>query len=225
MRAVVIGFPKAGTSTLQTAVSRAGLRAFHQIYRGRPIGRLVYAGLLRHGDPFHFFPDVDILTQMDICRPESGENFWPNLDLAVLTAIRARRPDCLMILNRRDPAAIAGSIGRWYDLQARIVDSDVPGLPRGFGGTAAELERWIAGHYDAVTTLFGGGPGFLDLDITREDARERLGAFLGVEIPWWGQANPSPPQPRPAAPRDRTAAAARTARARKAGAGQREAST
>jgi hypothetical protein len=225
MRAVVIGFPKAGTSTLQTAISRAGLRAFHQIYRGRPIGRLVYAGLLRHGDPFHFLPDADVLTQMDICRPESGENFWPNLDLAVLAAIRARRPDCLMILNRRDPAAIAGSIGRWYDLQARIVASDVPGLPRGFGGTAAELERWITGHYDAVTTLFGGGPGFLDLEITSEDARERLGAFLGLEIPWWGQANQSPPHPRPAAPRGRTAAAARTARTRKARARQHGAST
>jgi hypothetical protein len=195
MRAVVIGFPKAGTSTLQTALTHSGLRAFHQLYRGQPIGRLVYAGLLRHGDPFHFFHEADVLTQMDICRPNQRQNFWPNLDLAVLAAIRTLHPECLFILNRRDPAAIAHSIARWYDLQTRIAKSDIPGLPRGFGGVPAELESWVARHYEAVVTLFGNRPGFLDLDIASETAPARLGAFLGIEIAWWGQANQSPTQP------------------------------
>jgi hypothetical protein len=195
MRAVVIGFPKAGTSTVQTALARSGLRAFHQIYRKQPIGKLVYAGLLRHGDPFHSFPDVDVLTQMDICMPARHLNYWPNLDLTVLSAIRARHPDCLMILNRREPAAIARSISRWGDLQARITRSDIPGLPRGFGNTPADLEAWISRHHAAVTGMFGGQPGFLDLDITSKEAPARLGAFLGLEIAWWGQANKSPSLP------------------------------
>jgi hypothetical protein len=164
------------------------------------VGGLVYDGLARHGDPFHFFPDIDVLTQMDICQPALQRNFWPNLDIAVLAAIRERRPECRIILNRREPAAIARSIARWYDLQARIVESDIPGLPRGYGGTQADLEGWIARHYAAVEALLGGSPMFLDLEMTSADAPQRLGAFLGMEIAWWGRANQSRPHPLPPAP-------------------------
>lgn len=189
MRAVAIGFPKSGTSTLQRALTHAGLRCFHQFYRNKPVGKLVYDGLRANGDPFTLMPGADVLTQMDICRPNLGLNFWPNLDLAVLVAIRARHPDCLLILNRRDPAATAASMARWDDLQARITLSDIPGLPQGHGGETRDLEGWIVRHHAAVEAMFGGRPGFLDLDITAPDARDRLGAALGIAVTWWGRAN------------------------------------
>ncbi|MBR0652370.1 sulfotransferase family protein [Roseomonas terrae] len=186
MRAVVIGFPKSGTSTIQEALTRSGLTAAHWRWNDRPIGQLVYEGLFAEGDPFARLHGLDAVTQMDVCQPHLKLNYWPNLDFVVLEAIRARHPRCLMVLNRREPAAIADSIGRWYDMRDRFAISDIPGLPRGFGRRPEELVGWIERHHAAVLARFGGDPAFLDLDVTAPD---RLGAALGVRIAWWGRAN------------------------------------
>lgn len=189
MRAIVIGFPKSGTTTLQTALSKSGLRAAHWRLNGQPIGKLIYDGWFETGDPFAKLPGLDVVTQMDICVPREGLNHWPNLDLALLLAIRARHPHCLFILNARDPARIADSILRWGDLAKRLARGAQPGLPEGRGTERADLERWIAAHHDAVRRIFAGDPHFLDLDIAAEDAPARLGAALGITIKWWGRAN------------------------------------
>jgi hypothetical protein len=193
MRAVVIGFPKSGTTTLQTAIQRSGLRSVHWRRKGgEPIGKLIYDGWFEDGDPFARLPGVDVITQMDICVPKEKLNYWPNLDIALLLAIRERHPDCLMILNARDPAKIADSILRWGDLARRIARGAQPGLPEGRGAERAELERWIGAHHAAVRRIFAGDPHFLDLDIAAADAPARLGAALGVTVKWWGRANENP---------------------------------
>jgi hypothetical protein len=69
MRAVVIGFPKSGTTTLQTALQRSGLRSAHWRWKGEPIGKLIYDGWFEDGDPFARLPGLDVITQMDICVP------------------------------------------------------------------------------------------------------------------------------------------------------------
>jgi hypothetical protein len=194
MRAIVVGFPKSGTSTLQQALQKSGLRCAHWRHRGQPIGRLVYDGWFDTGDPFAHLPKLDVLTQMDICIPAEGLNDWPNLDIALLLAIRQAHPTCLFILNARDPAATADSILRWGDLAQRIAAGAQPGLPQGRGTRREDLARWIAAHLAAVRKVFAGDPHFLDLDITAPDAPARLGAALGVEIAWWGKANENRPK-------------------------------
>lgn len=192
MRAVVIGFPKSGTTTLQTALQRSGLRSAHWRWKGEPIGKLIYDGWFEDGDPFARLPGLDVITQMDICVPKEGLNHWPNLDIPLLLAIRERHPTCLLILNGREPAKIADSILRWGDLARRLSRGAQPGLPEGRGTQRAELERWIGTHHAAVRRIFAGDPHFLDLDIAAEDAPAKLGAALGVAIKWWGRANENP---------------------------------
>jgi hypothetical protein len=189
MRAVVIGFPKSGTSTIQRALVSAGLRSVHWKLGERHVGPLVYEGLLRRGDPLAMFPGVDALTQMDVCLPGKGLNHWPNLDFNVLLAIRRLHPGCLLVLNRRDPQAIARSMVGWNEMNRRLARLDVPGLPAGFGASAEDLVAWIENHYRAAAMAFAGDPRFLDLDIAAAEAPARLGAALGVEIRWWGVAN------------------------------------
>jgi hypothetical protein len=189
VKAVVVGFPKSGTSTIQESLARIGLRAVHQIHAGRPVAEFIYEGLIRHGDPFFQLGDVDAITQMDFCRPELRKNYWPNLDFSVLCAIRERHPDCKLILNYRDPARTADSIRRWHDLQKRIARADIPGLPRGYGATTAEIESWIRNHHQALRLAFGASPAFLEIDIASPRAPAQLGRALGVEIAWWGVAN------------------------------------
>jgi hypothetical protein len=192
MRAVAIGFPKSGTSTLYEALLKAGLRSVHWTHHGKPIGKLVYDGWFDEGDPFAYLKDVDAIAQMDFCQPAKQLNYWPNLDLALLVAIRQRYPDCLLILNTRPADGIASSIERWGDMQHRIASEYLPGLPAGRGKTRAELVRWIETHFAAARAVFRDDPKFLELDITQADAGERLGAALGIPLTWWGRANRNP---------------------------------
>ena len=62
-------------------------------------------------------------------------------------------------------------------------------MPHGFGKTDAELITWIEGHYDMLRDLFGDDPRYLELDVTADDAPDKLGAHLGIEVPWWGKKN------------------------------------
>lgn len=195
MRAIVVGFPKAGTTTLQDALTASGLRCAHWEHNGQLIGKLVYDGWFDRDDPFAYLKDLDALTQMDACVPASGVNHWPNLDIALLLAIRRKYPDCLFILNGRPPLQIAESILRWPDLAVRLASVAIPGLPRGRGRRRPELRRWAANHYAAIRHVFAADPAFLDLDIASPDAPGRLGAALGIEIAWWGVANANPTPP------------------------------
>ncbi|RLL72999.1 sulfotransferase [Paenirhodobacter hankyongi] len=189
---LVVGFPKSGTSTIQRALEESGLVSAHWMWRNRPVGRLIYDGWFSRGDPLALLEGVDAVTQMDFCMPAQGVNLWPNLDIALLLTIRRLHPDCRFILNYRPPQATESSFGRWNTLVERITESDIPGLPRGRGGRPGEVTRWIGAHLDAMRQVFAGDPNFLELDITAPDAAERLGAFLGHEIRWWGVANANP---------------------------------
>jgi hypothetical protein len=193
VRAIVVGFPKAGTTTLQEALTASGLRCAHWVHDGQPVGKLVYDGWFEEGDPFAYLKDIDVLTQMDICVPAWDANYWPNLDIALLLAIRRKHPDCLFILNVRPPAHIAESIMRWPGLPDRLKNVAMPGLPRGRGSRKKDVRRWVAAHYAAIRQVFAQDKAFLDLDLAAGDAPERLGAALGIEIAWWGRANANPP--------------------------------
>jgi len=195
LRAIVVGFPKAGTTTLQTALTASGLRCGHWLRGARPIGKLVYDGWFERDDPFAYLKDLDVLTQMDVCLPLLRLNHWPNLDIPLLLAIRQRYPSCVFILNARPPERIADSMGRWRSMRWRLGSASIPGLPRGRGYRAAELERWAAAHYAAIRHVFASDPAFLDLDIAHPEAPARLGAALGIDIRWWGVANANARRP------------------------------
>lgn len=192
MKAVVIGFPKSGTTTIQRALARSGLRAAHWEHQGRPIGKLVYEGLLRHDDPFHFLDGLDVLTQMNYSQPRGAGSFWPNFDLAVLFAIRHRHPDCKLILNYRDATATARSMLRWKNLTQRYEMADMPGLPKGYGTRQDDLVAWIEAMHRGLRAAFAQDPALIEIDIAADDAASRLGRALGINIAWWGVANANP---------------------------------
>lgn len=192
---LVVGFPKSGTTTLHKAFSKSGLKSGHWDIDGAPIGRLIYDGFYRHGDPFHHLDGFDAITQMDYCQKEKtpdGEqtfvNVWPNLDIALLLAIRRSYPDCKFILNYRRPAETASSIARWHNLQKRITRHDCPNLPKGFG-SQADLTKWIDTHHQTLRSVFRNDPNFLEYDIAAPDARAQVENFIGQKLAWWGVAN------------------------------------
>ena len=186
MRLMVIGFPKSGTTSLTEALTASGLRAVHwRIPNKEFVGAQIYRAIYRGLDPFALLQDYDAITQADVCLPAHRINLWPNLDFAVLSAIRRAHPSCLLLLNYRRPEAIADSISRWEDLQQRLTVSDIPGLPRGAGSKRAELITWIENHFAACRRFFADDPHFLEIDIESPDAPKRLGEALGIKIVGW----------------------------------------
>ncbi|MEC3860537.1 hypothetical protein VK792_04520 [Mesobacterium sp. TK19101] len=196
-----LGLPKSGTTTLDQALQSAGLKvADHKMRRedaaapdlaGRPIARLLYDGYFQTGDPLTHLGQYDALGEISILRPNLS--LWPQMDWGLLSAIRAHHPDTLFVATRRPAAAISDSMMRWRNLGTqRIPNGVIPGLPASYGATPDEQMRWIEGHYAFLSRVFERDPQFLMLDVGVEDARDRLAAFSGLTIPWWGRANVNP---------------------------------
>lgn len=195
LKVINLGFPKSGTTTLGEALKQAGMRvADWKIRPGQSktmrgfVGRLMYTGYYKTGDPLHYLHDFDAFTEIEVVR--EGKNLWPQTDWALLAAIRAHHPGAKFILSWRDPAKHADSMRRWSNLgRTRLPANAVPGLPEGFGAEPGELERWIEGHIAFCRQVFRGSKDFLDYDIADPQAKDRIADFLGLDLPWWGKAN------------------------------------
>ena len=193
MKLMVIGFPKSGTTSITRSLEASGLRAAHWLDdKNRFVGELIYHAVLNGKDPFAHLKQYDAITQADACIPKEGVNFWPNLDFAILRAIRRAHPSCLFVLNYRRPEAICESFNHWRGMQKRLQVADIPGLPAKSGGTREQLIRWIENHYDACRSYFADDERFIEIDIESPDAPERLGEALGITIKGWGDHKPDP---------------------------------
>lgn len=190
MRAMVIGFPKSGTTTIHRACRRSKLRSAHWKTPDGYCGQLIYESYRAGLDPFEKLAEYDVIAQADVCKPPAV-NYWPQLDFELLDTVRRCHPKCVFILNRREPQKIIESMNRWNTMRQRITKAEIIGLPAGIGGSDEDMRAWIERHYVACHARFSADPYFVDLDITAADAGERLTAALGVKMRWWGVVNDS----------------------------------
>jgi len=196
-----LGLPKSGTTTLARALRRAGrATADFRIRKGqtqrralldRYVAEVLYEGYYETGDPLAKLGDFQALSEISVLRPPLS--IWPQMDWALLDALRTRHPTALFLASRRDAASMSASMHRWSNFGTeRLPKTNVPGLPAGYGATCAERIRWIEGHYSALSRFFDGSKRFLLYDTADPGARRKLAAFLECELPWWGQANANP---------------------------------
>lgn len=201
MRIVNLGLPKSGTTTLAHALRISGLRiADYRIRRRQTadvalhdafVGDLMYQGYFNSGDPLMGLDLFDGFSEISTLR--EGHSLWPQTDWGLISAIRQHHPGTRFIATWRPPEVISDSMLRWSNLGSeRLPEGQVPGLPSGYGDTAAHRTRWISAHYAFLEKLFEADDRFLLLDIKAQDAPLTLGAFLGREISWWGKANRNP---------------------------------
>lgn len=198
VKCVNLGLPKSGTTTLAHALTEAGwLAADHKVRRaqstkpglaGTYIGHQLFKGHFNSGNPFEFLDLYDALTEINALN--GPVSIWPQCDYALIKSMRMARPDLSFVATWRSPEDMADSMRRWNNLGVdRLPNGTMPGMPHGFGKTDAELITWIEGHYDMLRDLFGDDPRYLELDVTADDAPDKLGGHLGIEVPWWGKKN------------------------------------
>ena len=196
---VNLGLPKSGTSTLARALRRASWScADHKVVprtdkldqTERYVGELIYKGLFDLGDPAAYLEGFDTVSEMSALSDTLS--LWPQMDFAVIDALRRSHPNLKFVATKRDAFEMSQSMIAWSNLGDRLVARDIPGLPAGFGETTRARVDWIEGHYAHLRALFAGDDRFLELDVAAPDARAQLAAFLGRKMPWWGKRNTNP---------------------------------
>lgn len=198
LRVVNLGLPKTGTTSLARALKIAGYRvADHRIrprqtqsaaLRDAFVADLLYRGYFDSGDPGALFEDFNALTELSCLR--QGKSLWPQMDFALIDAIRRHHPQVLFLASRRDSWDVSQSMLAWSDLGTdRLPASHIPGLPEGYGETSRERIQWIDGHYAHLAAIFAGDPSYLEYDVADAGSRAAVAEHLGADLTWWGQAN------------------------------------
>ncbi|WP_164657797.1 sulfotransferase [Tropicibacter sp. Alg240-R139] len=198
LRVINLGLPKSGTTTLGKALEASGLKVAdwkihdHQTeikeLRNDFVGRLLYRGYFKKGDPLHFMHEFDAFTEISMIA--RGFNEWPQTDWGLLSTIIDKHPGAKFLYSSRPPEKLVDSMLRWSNLgKRRLPMYQVPGMPEGYGYEVGELIRWIDGHQKFCRQVFAGTDRFLEYDITDPEAPQKISEFLGMEIKWWGKAN------------------------------------
>lgn len=201
LRVVNLGLPKTGTTTLARALKIAGFKVADHRIRGKQtantdlhnvfVADLLYRGYFETGDPGTHFAEFDALTELSLLR--EGKSLWPQMDFALIDAIRIHHPAVRFLASRRDSWDVSQSMLAWSDLGTdRLPASDIPGLPEGFGETSKERMQWIDGHYAHLAAIFAGDPAYLEFDVSDAEARHSVADHIGADLPWWGRANANP---------------------------------
>ncbi|MDQ2088373.1 hypothetical protein [Marimonas arenosa] len=195
---VNLGLPKSGTTTLARALREAGFTvADYRIrrrdtarpeLRGRWVGGQMYHGYFTTGDPLETLDEFDAFTEINMLR--GPHSLWPQTDFGVISALQEHHPNLRFLASARDPGDQAMSMLKWSDLGSdRLPASTVPGLPRTYGQTLHERARWISAHHAFLRKIFDGADNFLEYDVADRQAPQKIGAFLGRDLPWWGRLN------------------------------------
>ncbi len=199
MKLFNLGLPKSGTTTLQTAFEKAGLRSAHWWVKDqrRHVGRSMYRNYFEGKDPLAHFVEYDVVTQADFVTRNAS--FWPQMDPAMLRSIREHHPELRFFMLTRDIDKVVSSIMRWDDYIDRMKATGAPGLPGFFADSPAALKKWVENHYANIRLSFADDPGFVELDIEDPDIQAKVSDLVGVKLDWWGVANTNTKRPAQAA--------------------------
>ncbi|NNE52379.1 MAG: sulfotransferase family protein [Sulfitobacter sp.] len=195
---ISLSLPKSGTTTLAHALRAAGLKVADWRIRpqqtddpslqGHLIAPLLYEDYFEHGDPLRRLRGFDAVTEMNAVNNQLS--LWPQCDAGLLMAIEKHYPEVKFVLSVRDPGKVAQSMMGWNTLGSkRLPENDVPGLPRPYGADVRHLKRWIECHYAFCVRVFRGRPNFLAYRLEDPEAPQKIGRFLGIDLPWWGKVN------------------------------------
>jgi len=200
----VIGFPKAGTSSIEYACKCAGLKALHWAKYNLRRSEMHFCHVFRHHMPassvgmlikmakedglplLYYLSGFDAFTQMDVSLSDKL-SYWPQLvDVPLLDQ---QYPNSKFIFNTRPMHKWISSVNRWGNMKQRLTRLDLPGLPKGVGSKDEELVAWNHWHMNNMLDYFTGHEEkLLVFDIENDDPI-KLANFIGIQNIVWEQKN------------------------------------
>ena len=184
-----LGFPKSGTSSLYDYYSCGNVVSSHHKCKLETCGECVFANVEAGRPPLDSCGNYAFYGQLDVDGMNyDSEGNWPGEgtlcyfpQLSALQELHDAYPTARFTLTTRPPAHWLASVVGW-GLQERLVDCDLPGLPKG-KGTEDELMAWFSGHLDTVREFVAAHPShgpLLEIDIEDDSTGQVLAEATGI---------------------------------------------
>jgi len=202
---LVVGLPKAGTSSIADFSRCAGVTTSHFqctynvskdgriVEKTQPCGECVRDRVNEGRLPLDGCGDYDVWAQMDNCCT------FPQTEH--LEGLHTEFPNATLILNLRDVAAWVGSVQRWqggrYVSKLQRVALPHLNIRRGAFSRAggAELARWPGAQADLVRAFVAKHPShrLIELHVDHPGAGAQMAGSFGIDETCWTHANANPP--------------------------------
>lgn len=109
--------------------------------------------------------------------------YWPTesiaLQLTDLHALRVSAPRALFVHCARNTSKWVSSVVRWNNLQTRLAQRDLPGMPRGVGHRLEELAQWYEGANAQIAFQFAHRANYVRVDVDSLASLRALERFCG----------------------------------------------
>jgi hypothetical protein len=186
-----LGFPKSGTSSLYDYYSCGNVGSSHHKCKLETCGECVFANVEAGRAPLDSCGNYAFYGQLDVDGINyDSEGNWPGdthalcyfPQLSALQELHDAYPTARFTLTTRPPAHWLASVVGWGSLQDRLVDCNLPGLPKG-KGTADELMAWFSSHLDTVREFVAAHPShgpLLEIDIEDDSTGQVLEEATGI---------------------------------------------
>lgn len=103
------------------------------------------------------------------------------LQLTHLNALRVEAPTGLFVHCARNTSKWLSSVTRWNNLQERLAQRDLPGLPRGVGRSWEELREWYDGANAHIAFTFAHRPNYVRVNVDAPASLRALERFCGFD--------------------------------------------
>ena len=173
---ILIGLPKSGTSSFQFLFEQMKLKSYHWEYQREKIGTIMNRNKQQKKPLLSGIDNWDCITQMDVCL-SNNENFWPQV--TDLEQLYEENPNCVFILNKRNPEKMLQSWKKWGNLDQRMYNFN-PELVRPKNDEGLLL--FFRNHFNTVETFFQSKPTskFLSFDI-EHDNLQKLREYIHID--------------------------------------------
>lgn len=194
---LIVGMPKAGTSTLHSFFRKSGYRSSHYFCgSGKTIserfcGFCIREAIMNLQPPLQTCGNFDVWAQLDATyNPGLGlkECYFPQI--FSMETIHVEASNATIILNRRDLNRWVESVRNWKNLHNRLKKCD--GGPK--SGSTEDLKEWHMNHISAIRDFVWRHPShaLVEVDIEDPTAGERMALLFQTNEKHWGHSNANP---------------------------------
>lgn len=201
---IIVGLPKAGTSTIQRFFRKARYKSGHwEVRTGKGWGRhkknligVCMRKAVRENTPLlKSCGNFDVWSQMDVSE-DNRTCVFPQIEY--LEQIHKESPNATFLLNRRDLDKWASSVTRWQGLphhidrkppmSERLAQCKKLELP---DQTESSLKNFHLQHVQRIRQFVKDHPShaLLEIDIADQKAGKRMSTAFRQPEKFWGHAN------------------------------------